>query len=95
MIKIALLAAAIWFFELWPFSVGAPLDFQTEYIPEVIYLDGNEDKTWLGPRLKGYRDLCLELAHDQSKRIAGANPTRVRSVACRIMRGERFLSRAK
>lgn len=94
MTKLILLSAALWLFDVWPFSVGAPFDYQTEYMPEVVYWSGRDEATYLGPRVRD-RDMCINLAHDQSRRIAGANASRIISTHCRIMRGERFLDRAR
>jgi hypothetical protein len=94
MIKLALIGLALWFFDLWPFSVGAPLDFQTEYIPEVVYMVGAGETSFLGPRIRS-RDACIDLAHSQARHIAERSRSRVVSTHCRVMRGDSFLDRVR
>lgn len=87
-------AAALYWFEAWPFSVGGPLDFQTEYIPEVGYRVGSDTRWWIGDRYSS-SSTCWDAAVSASRRWSQQSETRVTSVACRVMRGERFLDRTR
>lgn len=91
---ILLALAGLWFFEVWPFSVGAPLDFQTEYMPEVGYRSGEETIWFVGERMSDKSE-CYDEAVYSSRRLANADPSRVVSIACRVMRGDRFLDRSR
>lgn len=91
---ILLVLAALWWFEVWPFAAGDPLDFQTEYIPEVGYYRDDAIVWWTGERFKD-KTKCLDSARVNSRGLTNSTPTRVTSIACRVMRGERFLDRAK
>lgn len=86
--------AGLWWFEIWPFSVDGPLDFQTEYIPEVGYYRDGSTVWWTGERFKD-KDKCLDSARVNSRGLSNSTPSRVTSVACRIMRADRFLDRVK
>jgi hypothetical protein len=89
-----IIIGGMFWLDVWPFSVGAPLDFRTEYMAEVGYYDNNRQAWFVGERTKSL-DACILEAQ---ARYAGYNrnsPGRAFSWACRVMRGERFLDRTR
>lgn len=88
------IVAGLWWFEAWPFSVSGPLDFQTEYMPEVGYYKDGGVVWYVGERMKDSRK-CVDEAIYASRRLTNLTPSRVTSIACRVMRGDRFLDRVK
>lgn len=92
---VALFAAgALYWHEAWPFNVGGPLDFQTEYMPEVAYRVGTDTRWWVGDRYSSSA-ACWQATLAAYGRWAQQSDTRVISAACRVMRGQRFLDRTR
>lgn len=89
-----IVAFGLWYFETWPFSIGAPLDFQTEYMPEVGYYKDGSVTWYVGDRIKKREDCYAEAVY-ASRSLTGDTPSRVTSISCRVMRGDRFLTRVK
>lgn len=94
MFYVLLLMAGLWYFELWPFSVEGPLDFQTEYAAEVGYYRGTERAWFVGSRHRK-KEACINEAISRFNTLNHESPGRAFSWSCRVMRGERFLDRTR
>jgi hypothetical protein len=88
-----IILASLWFFEIWPFSFGGPLGPRIEYIAEVGYRSGERIEWQIGSRRRSV-DECRNEVNAIVNTISRAD-RRVTSTACRVMHGDRFVSRTR